>query len=165
MLELYEGHIEAKKKKALENEKNQQMQIDLAKAGKPSRQAAMGKMSEHLQFEDVNEESAQERARRKRDERKREAAKRKSKTLQDAFEPLCKVMRRTNKDNRRAQRKELKFRRKQCRVETQLSSIMCLMMGKDTITPETKKGLCDLTKIIGDDSDSSTSSDSDGGAE
>ena len=156
-LELYESHQEGKKKKAVDREKDRQLQIDLAAVGKPSRDAAMGKMAEHIHFEEVtntdssDESCAQKRARQRRDDRRTRADKRKSQIFVDAFAPLCKVMRETNAQNEQSWREDLKFRRKQSKIDNKLTAIMCMMMGKDYLTDQQKKGLFDLTNDLSDD--------------
>ena len=153
VLELYLCHQEDKKKKAEGREKDKQLQIDLAAAGKPSREAAMGKMAEHMHFNDVadtdsDEPSAQKRARIRRDQRRVQADKRKSQIFIDAFDPLCRVIGDANTKNAKAIQNELDFRRKQAKVDTKLTSIMCMIMGKDVLTDQQKQELFDLTKEL-----------------
>ena len=165
VLALYQGHTEARKKKVADREKAKHEEEQLQIAGKSSRDAAMGRMAEHMHFSDVSdadvdsgENVKQKRARERRETRRMTNAVQKSRMMQNAFEPLCKVMRQSNKQNARAARQELKFRKKQARIDTKLTGIMCMIMGKDSLSAGTKQALCDLTKSDDDESDSSSES-------
>ena len=112
-----------------------------------------------MHFSDVSDADAdsggnqtQKRARERRETRRLASASRKAKVLQNAFEPLYKVMSKSNRQNALSARQELKFRKKQVRIDTKLAGIMCMIMGKDTLSAETKQALCDLTKDDDDDS-------------
>lgn len=153
------------KEKVDDREKAKHEEEQLQIAGKSSRDAAMGRMAEHMHFSDVSdadvdsgENVKQKRARERRETRRMTNAVQKSRMMQNAFEPLCKVMRQSNRQNARAARQELKFRKKQARIDTKLTGIMCMIMGKDSLSAGTKQALCDLTKSDDDESDSSSES-------
>ena len=77
VLELYEGHIQAKKKKSDEKEKAAQLEKELSTAGAASRNAAMGNMATYMHFDEDETDSsdltdsAQQRARKRREERRK----------------------------------------------------------------------------------------------
>ena len=58
---------------------------------------------------------------------------------------------------------ELRFRKKQARIDNKLTSLMCMIMGKDTLNAQQNQSIFDLTNDqIESSSDSTTvCSDSD----
>lgn len=99
-LALYTQYQEVKKKRAEDIQQQKDEETALEIAGRPSMNAAMANMSNHMHFDedaetgpdDSFETKAQKRARERRDDRRQTRKKRKAEEIQAAFEPLCEVL-------------------------------------------------------------------------
>ena len=102
-LSLYTQHQEAKKKRMENIQQQKDEETALVIAGRPSMNAAMANMSDHMHFnetgldteegaDDSEETKTQKRARERRDDRRKTRKKRKAEEMQTAFKPLCAVL-------------------------------------------------------------------------
>ena len=167
-LALYTQHQEFKKKRAEEVRQQKDEEAALITAGRPSTNAAMANMSNHMHFDEIgtetdnetNETTPQRRARERRENRRASQNKRKAEVIQEVFRPLVEVLQDQNKHDRKQARRELKFRRSQARIDNKLTGIMCAVLGKDTLTTDQKRRLFDFTNDVESDSEPSSESES-----